>query len=213
VPLDDPNPYAPPEWTFVDRGKFGDPPAETLRRAHLREESYAKALALANCLYVFLFGSFLISRLRILISHLIGRARSPWILQPRSIGHHVITLIVVICSFAAAWGFFSRRRWALRFELLAAISFALGALFEQLVLRNPVANDSVVAQAIFYLIIALPMTDALHLRHSVIFDPKYSQVREATRHIRVWPKLSLAVTLIEFALIALGVLMALQRSA
>ncbi len=61
-PEDEPNPYAPPQLDFSDRAGIVDPEVEATRRAHLKDESYVKALTIVNLVYAVGLGAYVINR-------------------------------------------------------------------------------------------------------------------------------------------------------
>ena len=198
-PEDETNPYAPPS-DLDDRLEPGDLEAPACR-AHLKEESYAKGLIITNLFYVFVFGAFLTSRGRILISHWNGTERAPWILQPASVALQLITVALWICALSAAYGFFRRKRWALRFEWVLAFCLISGTALDPLLRTEPPPLSAGLGQAAMLLMFAAPLLDFWHLRSSVIFDPAYTHAIAATSQMSVWPKLSRTVTLLELGLL------------
>jgi hypothetical protein len=83
-PSEDPgHPYMAPTVDFSDPWSDGPADALALRRAHRREESFVKGLAIANFLYTLFFGTGAVYELSILIGHLAGRVDAP----PRSPPH------------------------------------------------------------------------------------------------------------------------------
>ncbi len=198
------SPYAPPTSDRSDPWSIGPPEALALRRAHRREEAYAKALAIANVVYFFLFAPWTGYLVWILISHMAGRISAPWVVQPGWLVLILISIFISIAAFAAALGFFRRKRWALRFE------FALAACWGSYWALQPMVTTTTPPLLVFigvgaiYLAISLPMLKIFDLWESVIFDPEYSDAIAATRRITILPKLPLGLTLIALALFVSG---------
>jgi hypothetical protein len=198
---DSANPYAAPTAELADPWNRGDPEALALRRAHRKEESYVKGLAITNFLYFLFFGAGSIPEISILINHLTGRVRAPWIVQPARFAMFFFAACMPIAALGAAWGFLGRARWARWFELaLAACWFLMWALEPVVRSNHPRPGLELLALALANLALAAPTLTAWHLRGSAVFDRQYSDAIAATRHIRVWPKLPLKLALIALAL-------------
>ncbi len=195
-PDDEPNPYAPPKSDFSDRSGIVDPEVEALRRAHLKDESYVKALTIVNLVYAVGLGAYLITRAQILISHLSGRTDSSWIVRPVRLAEQLVDAVTLICALGAACGFFMRKRWALRFELVLALGFVLNGIIEPLLHSRPAPILTFIGPIAVGLMLASPMLEVSRLRRSVVFDPAYARTVKATAHIKAWPKLSRKLTLI-----------------
>jgi hypothetical protein len=193
---DEPNPFAPPRSDLNDRWGMSDPEAEALRRAHVQEESYVKALAIVNFAYFLLFGAMAANYAWILISHLRGRTNAPWIIRPGFVALQVIIYGMPILALGAACGFFMRKRWTLRFEFLLALCLFLDWALEPLIRSNPLPMLEFFAQTVMLLAVASPMLSVLDLKGSLIFDAEYTHAIESTPHIKVRPKLPLELKLI-----------------
>jgi hypothetical protein len=195
-PEDEPNPYAPPQSDFSDRSRIVDPEVEALRRAHLKDESYVKALTIVNLAYAVALGVYLINRAQTLVLHLSGRTPSPWIVRPVRLAEQLVDAVTLICALGAACGFFMRKRWALRFELVLALGFFLNGILEPLLHSRPAPILTFIGPITLGLMLAAPMLEVSRLRRSVVFDPAYARTVKATAHIKAWPKLSRRLTLI-----------------
>ncbi len=122
----------------------------------------------------------------------------------------IIVTVIFICALAAACGFFMRKRWALRFELLVALGIGLGAALERLVPSRPIPIMRLIGEIAILLILVAPMLEVSRLRRSVVFDPACAHTLRATTHIKAWPKLSRRLTLILLTLVvSLAVLVVL----
>ncbi len=108
---DDPgNPYAAPTVDMGDPWTHGPPEALELRRAHRREESYVKGLAIINFAYAVLFGIAAVQEVSILIGYLAGQANAAWIVRPARIASLVVSVCMPIAAFGAGCGFLRRKR-------------------------------------------------------------------------------------------------------
>jgi hypothetical protein len=198
---DDPgNPYAAPTVDMGDPWTHGPPEALELRRAHRREESHVKGLAIINFAYAVLFGIAAFQEVSILIGYLAGQVNTPWIVRPARITSLVVSVCMPIAAFGAAYGFLRRKRWALRWELVfAALWFALWHL-EPLFRSRPRPLLEFLGLAAGNLMLAAPMLEVWFLRRSVVFDAEYSNAIAETRHIWFWPRVSAKVVLVAFVL-------------
>ena len=195
-PADEPNPYAPQQADFNDRSGVVDPEVEALRRAHVKDESYVTALTIVNLVYATALGAYLIGRAQILILHLSGRTLSPWIVRPIRLAEQLVDSVTLICALGAACGFFMRKRWALRFELVVALGFMLNGIVEPLLHSRSTRIMTYIGPIAVGLLLASPMLEVSRLRRSVVFDPEYARTIKATAHIKAWPKLSRKLTLV-----------------
>ena len=198
------NPYAAPTAKVGDPWSKGDPAALELRRAHRRDDAYMKALVITNLIYALIFGAGAVAETSNLISHLAGGPNHPGLLPAGRFTGYVVSCFMPVAALGAAWGFFRRKRWALRFELaLLACWFVLWAI-EPLTRTSLGRGLQFIALTAIHLALAAPMLDAWRVRRSVVFEPEYAEAIAATRHLRVWPRLSLRATLITVALFVLA---------
>ena len=98
------NPFAAPQSDRSQTPTKPDPET-AVRRDHLKEESYVKALAIVNFAYVFFCGAYLASRVRILIAHLREPSHAPWIVDPGNIAEQLIVAAIVVWRSERAWVF------------------------------------------------------------------------------------------------------------
>ncbi len=80
-------------------------PETALRLAHLKEESYVKALTIVNFVYVFFCGAYLTSRVRILIAHFRDPRHAAWIVEPGHIAEYLIVAALGVCARRWRWFF------------------------------------------------------------------------------------------------------------
>jgi hypothetical protein len=193
---DDHKPSTPSQSDLGERAGAGVLSADALRHAHLDEESYVKALAIANLAYFLFFGVIATYYARVLFYHLRGRINAPWVVQPYFLPIQIIIYALPIFALSAAWGFFRRKRWALRLEFLVAVCLFLSWATDPLARRYPLTILGRIGQTVMVLAIAAPMFNVPELRGSVIFGAEYDRAVRATPSIRAWPKLTLKLTLI-----------------
>ena len=207
---DDPgNPYAAPPVDFGD--PWSDAPADALalRRAHRREESYVKGLAIANFLYTLFFGTGAVYEFSILIGHLAGRVDAPWIVRPGWIAMLIVMAYIPIAALCAGWGFLRRKRWAIWCELTVAVSWIVMVALDPLISSTPSPAVDYLGLTAAHLMLAAPMLSAWYLRGSVVFDAEYSAAIAATRGLWFWPKIPgkiilLAIIFFVVALVLIG---------
>jgi hypothetical protein len=207
------NPYSAPAVDFSDPWSDGPADALALRRAHRREESFVKGLAIANFLYALLFGTGAAYEFSILIGHLAGRVDAPWIVRPGWIASLVLTAFLPIAALGAACGFLRRKRWALSCELaFAACWFGLWAI-EPLIKSDPRPALEFIGLTAGHLMLAAPMLSAWYLRRSPVFGAEYSDSITATRQIWFWPRIPAKIVLaaIVFFVVALVLVGLSQR--
>lgn len=192
---DESNPFAPPQSDLSDHWGIGDPQAEALRRVHIQEESYVKALAIVNFVYVFWFGAVAANLEWILFAHLRGGVSAPWIVRPGYVAMQVVSCGLPIFALGAALGFFRRRSWALRFELLTALCLLLSFALDPLIRSTPTSALLFIASTALVAALAAPMLNVWDLRRSAVFTPEYALAVAATPHIKARPKLSVGLTL------------------
>jgi hypothetical protein len=197
---DDPNPFAPPRADFSDRSGSFDREAEELRRAHVRDESYVKALTIINFIYFLLYGASAAYYEWILISHLNGRVSAPWIVRPGFVLLQSILCSMPVLALGAAVGFLRRKRWALVLELLFTVCLFLNWMLAPLVATKAPSVLEFIATGAFVLAIAAPMLNVWDLRRSIVFAPEYDLAVAATPRVEVRPKLSGELKLITIVL-------------
>ncbi len=99
------NPYAAPSADFNDPWSDGPADALSLRRAHRREESVVKGLAITNFLYTLFFGAGAVYEFSALIGHLTGRLNEAWRLRPAWIAMLVVEFCIPIGALGRGVGF------------------------------------------------------------------------------------------------------------
>ncbi len=208
------NPYAAPAVDFSD--PWSDAPADALalRRAHRREESLVKGLAITNFVYALFFGAGAVYEFSALIGHLTGRLNAAWRLRPVWIAMLVVEVCIPAAALSAGWGFLKRKRWAFRCELAVVVSWAMMAALEPLLTSTPSRPAlRFLGQAAAHLALAAPLLSAWYLRGSVVFGAEYSEAIAATRRIWIWPRIRAGIILpaIAFFVVAIVLIRLSQR--
>ena len=193
------NPYSTAAVDFNVPRSDGPADALALCRAHRREESLMKGLAIANFLYTLLFGTGVVYEFSSVIGRLASRLEAPWIVHPSWIVMLVLLVCNSIAGLGAALGFLWRKRWALWCELTLALSWGMMLALDPL-FSTPHDRHAMdfVASTTAHLMLAAPMLSAWSLRSSVVFDARYCEAIAATRRIWFWPRLPAKVILIAF---------------
>ncbi len=191
------NPYRASAVDFNVPWSDGPADALALRRAHRREESLMKGLAIVNFLYALYFGTGVAYEFSSVIGHLTGRLEAPWIVQPGWIVMLVLLACKSIAGLGATFGFLWRKRSALWCELTLALSWAMMVALDPLI-GGPRSALDFVGFTAAHLTLAAPMLSAWYLRNSVVFDARYSEAIATTRRIWVWPRIPAKVILIVF---------------
>jgi biotin transporter BioY len=198
--VEDPgSPYIAPKTDLADPWSVGPPEALALRRAHRREESLVKGLAIANLFYTLFFGVSAVIEASSLIGHLTGRMNAPWMVRPARIVMSVLMVSMAVAALGATWGFLRRKRSALGYELALAVCWFLFVAIDPFTLSTPRPALAYLGLIAAHLMLAAPMLSVWSLQRSVLFDAEYSEVIAETRHLWFWPKVSLKVILVSFA--------------
>jgi hypothetical protein len=202
---DDPNPFAPPRTDLSYRSGALDREAEDFRRAHVKDESYVKALTITNFIYFLLFGYNAAYNEWIFISQLKGLVGTPFIVTPGYVANQFIICSMPVFALGAAIGFLRRKRWALALELLMTVCLFLIWMLDPLI-RSPAPSvREFIATGAFVLAIAAPMLNVWDLRRSIVFSPEYDLAVAATPNIKVRPRLSNGLPLITIVLFVVAI--------
>ena len=194
-PSDDP--LNPPESTGLHTGHCmsSDKP-EAVRRSHLAEESYVKAMGILNYLYALFFGVAASAWLCIAIMNASGKVLAPWISQIGWIIYIINLWLMALLSFVAGFGFRRLRPWAIRIEAILSLCWLLSWLLAFVISSRIGPFSGILSAACIYLALATPMLNLWDVRRSVIFDRDYRRVIEETPSIRTRAKLPLELKLI-----------------
>ena len=193
------SPYSTAAVDFNVPRSDGPADALALRRAHRREESLMKGLAITNFLYTLFFGIGVVYEFSSAIGHLAGRSEAPRIVHPSWIVMLVLLVCNSIAGLGATLGFLWRKRWALWCELTLALSWGMMVALDPLFSTNRHRHAmDFFASTSAHLMLAAPMLSAWSLRGSVVFNAKYGDAIAATRRIWFWPRIPIKVILIAF---------------
>jgi hypothetical protein len=189
----------------------GEPTAETVRRAHLAEESYAKAMEIVNFFYGLLFAAPVLVLISLAVLHGAGRISAPWISRPGWLAMIVVLSAIAILATLTGYGFRHLRRWAVWTEALVALC-GLVWYFLWFVIPAQPHFPQILMGTSFLLALASPMLDLWDIRRSVIFDQDYQPIIAATPKIRAAPRLSREHTRIAGLFLALFIILLLISS-
>ena len=191
-------PISPPSDEFVcppaspggslEHAEAGEPTAETVRRAHLAEEAYAKALEIVNYFYGLLFAVPALVLIGLAVLHAAGTISAPWISRPGWLAMIVVLSAMAILATMAGYGFRRLRRWALGTEALVALCGLIWYFLWFLIPAQPNVYQILMGTS-FLLALASPMLDLWDIRRSVIFEGDYQRIIAATPSIRATPRL------------------------
>jgi hypothetical protein len=183
--------------------------AESLRRSHLSEESYVKAMGFVNYTYGVLLGLDAVYLSRLTVLQVSGRISAPWTLEPGWLAIQVVSWIMAILAILAGHGFFRFKKWALRAEVLFSLCW-LALWFLSIAVPTGSSTDprlrTIVVFSLWMAALATPMINLWDIRHSVIFERSYQRVFRATSSIRVRAQLPLELKMIPLCLFLAGFL-------
>jgi hypothetical protein len=175
--------------------KAPDDPA-VVRRAHLKDESYVKAVGIVNYLYSVLFAGAASYYLFLAFQHSAGRISAPWVLRPGWIALITVLWLMAISSGVAAYGLRRLRSWALLVEVLVALCWLIWYFLGFVV---PTKQSSLLANiggTALLIALASPMLNLWDARRSAIFGRDYRRVIAATPSIRASENLPLELWLV-----------------
>jgi hypothetical protein len=202
------SPLNPPASTGQDaeHAAPSDDP-EVVRRAHLTEESYVKALGIINYIYFFLFGSSASYWLILAIQHATGRISAPWVLRPGWIAVITDLWITTILAGVAGYGLRRLRPWALVVEALFVLCWLIWYFLGFVVPTRQSSLLAIIGGTAFLVALAAPMLNLGEVRHSVIFDRDYRRIIKATPSIRARAKLPRELWLIAVLFLIVGLVL------
>src|SRR5262249_55495824 len=156
-------PPAIPDGSLDHAAAADEPTAETMRRAHLAEESYVKALEIVNYFYGILFAAPTLALIGLAALHAAGTVSAPWISRPSWLAMIVVLSAIAILASLAGYGFHRLRRWALGTEALVGL-FALIWYFLWFLIPAQPNLYQILMGTSFLLALAAPMLDLWDLR-------------------------------------------------
>jgi hypothetical protein len=191
------NPYAPPV-TQEDPWTIGDPAAVAMRRENQKDEAFLKAMGILNYFYALFFGYSFAFNVSYPILYALRRMDAPWSIQPHWILPLVLNLLLTILAAVAGYGFRRLKPWAFRVEAILAICWLILWFTTSFYHHRtaPMWIAEVFVVLFLFLAFAAPMMNLLDLRHSVVVEPTYQTVIEATSHVRVRAKFPLEPKLV-----------------
>lgn len=179
---------------------FGPSDPETIRRTHLRDESYLKAVGRANYLYALFFGAGVVYFMRLTFLQLSGRINAPWSIRPAWIAYEANGGVLALTALVAGYGFRRLRRWAMAAEGLFVVSFLVGLPLSILAQSRPPAAGEFVGEVLLMAAFLVPMINLWDVRRSGVFAPQYRRVVAATPGVRVVARLSWELKLVMLVL-------------
>lgn len=193
-PHDEPSdPSAPTVGDLSSEAALSDPVA--IRKAHLREESYLKALGRVHLLYAVLFGLCTWYYARFAFLHLTRRINAPWSIRPDHIGLEAATAITAFLALAAAIGYLRLRRWALRLEVLFVLGFAVAVTLLVAVLPTTPVLGELAGEGLIFTALLVPLINLWDVRNSEVLDPSYRDVIRSSPGVRVRARLTWEIKL------------------
>jgi hypothetical protein len=204
-------PPAVPGGDLDGAAAAGEPTAETVRRAHLAEESYVKALEIVNYFYGLLFALPTLALIGLAVLHATGAVSAPWISRPSWLAMIVVLSAIAILATLAGYGFHRLRRWALGTEALVGLCGLIWYFLWFLIPAQPNLYQILMGTS-FLLALAAPMLDLWDLRHSVLFDGDYRRIIAATPSLRATPRLPREHTRIAGLFLAIFIILLLISS-
>jgi hypothetical protein len=164
---------------------------ETIRRTHLPEEAYSKAVGILNFFFATLCLAWATFLIAFAIRHGIGEISAPWALQPGWISIQVISSVMAVLAIFAGYGFTRLRWWALRVEAIFFVCLLIWAFLTFTHPPHEISLLDLLSGICFLLALTTPLINLWDVRNSVIFDREYQRVIDRTRQIRTRPKLPL----------------------
>jgi len=182
------DPPASPTENLEHDAASGGPDVAEVRRAHVAEESYARALEIVNYVYGLLFAVPSLVLIGLAVLHAVGRISAPWIRRPGWLAMIGVLSAIAILATLAGYGFRHLRRWALWTEALVALCGLIWYFLLFVIPAQPTVSQILMATS-FLLALASPMLDLWDVRRSVIFDADYQRIIEATPDLHARPGL------------------------
>ena len=201
----------PPIRTLPHAAEFGEhwapaiPKLEAIRRAHLTEESYIKALVRWSLVPTVLSAIQACYFLSYAVRHALGVINAPFVSDP--IWLAILTLLVAlpVLGILGAFGLQRRKRWALRVEMLFVVGLLIFWVLPLLNRRpTPAPASEYFLGWTYALLMTIPFLNLVEIRNSFVLESDYLRVMDATSYIRAEPKLPLLLKLI---MVALGLLL------
>lgn len=189
APLGDP---AHPDIAPPDAGLaavFGQADPKAIRRAHLRDESYARAVGLTNHLYAVLFVAYDAYLLAMTFLHLSGRIIAPWSVRPGWVALQVNFALMALLAAIAGRGFRRLRPWALRVEALFVLCFLIQWPLSIIAYSRPMGVGYFAGGVALLAAFLVPLINLWDVRDSLVFSPEYRRVIAAMPGLRVRAKL------------------------
>lgn len=198
-PLGEPSdPSAPPAGELSTEAALSDPVA--IRHAHLREESYLRALGKVHLLYAVLLGLGTFYYARFAVLHWLRRVSAPWSIRPDWLGLQAIMTITTLIALAVGIGYLRLRRWALRLEVLFLVGFAVYVALSVGCQSTIPALGELAGITLLHAALLVPLINLWDVRNSEVLDPSYRDVIRSSRGVRVRGRLTWEIKLLMLVL-------------
>jgi hypothetical protein len=202
-----PDDRANPGSVAADEGfaaVFGEAGPKAIRRAHLREESYLKAVGKVNYVYAVLFVAYDAFFLYWTVRHLSGKLVAPWSIRPGYLALQANFGIMAVLSLIAGYGFRRLRPWAMRVEALFVLCFLIQWPLFIVAYSEPPGLGYFVGGVLLLAAFLVPLINLWDVRQSPVITPEYRRVIEATPGARIRGRLPWELELIMLVLFVLA---------
>lgn len=183
---------------------FGESDPKAIRRAHLREESYLKAVGKVNYVYAILFVAYDAFFLYWTVQHLSSKLIAPWSVRPGYLALQANFAIMAVLSLIAGYGFRRLKPWAMQVEALFVVSFLIQWPLLIIAYSKPPSIGSFVGGVLLTAAFLVPLINLWDVRRSPVITPEYGRVIAATPGARIRGRLSFELELMMLVLFVLA---------
>jgi hypothetical protein len=204
VPRDD---RAYPTSIAEDEGVaavFGESNPKVIRKAHLREESYLKAVGKVNYVYAFLFVAYDAFFLYWTVGHLSGKINAAWSVRPSYVALQANFGIMAVLSLIAGYGFRRLKPWAMQVEALFVLCFLIQWPLFIIAYSEPPSIGYFAGGVLLLSAFLVPLINLWDVRQSPVMSPEYGRVIAATPGVRIRGRLSWELELMMLVLFVLA---------
>ncbi len=174
---------------------------EAVRRAHLGEEAYVKAVGGVHYIYAVLFILHAGYFLRLTYLHLTGKISAPWSVRPGWIALQLDWCLVILLTLVAGYGFRRLKPWALWMEGLFVFTFLTIWPLSIFAYSRETSPSEFAGGVLLMAALLVPLIGLWDLRESILFTPAYGRAITATPHAEVRARLPLELKILTFLLI------------
>lgn len=169
---------------------FGESDPKAIRRAHLRDESYLKAVGKVNYLYAVLFVAYDACFLYWTVRHLSGKSIAPWSVRPGWLALQANFGIMAVLSLLAGYGFRRLKPWSMPVEALFVLCFLIQWPLSIIAYSKPPSLGYFAGGVLLLAAFLVPLINLWDVRGSLVLTPGYGRVVATTPGVRVKAKLS-----------------------